>query len=136
MRPLDEKDKELVGLACECAKEFSTVRWHGRRLSGVGSALRTASGEVFTGPNIDHPESSPCSMCAEYTALGKAYSEGHTEIKTIVAAWHHEGREGIIPPCGRCREFMRLFGNPWVIIETSEGPRKARLDEIHPYAPE
>lgn len=136
MRPLDEKDRELVDLAREVAKRFSSVRWNGEKLSGVGCALRTKDGDIFSGPNIDHPESAPCSMCAEYTALGKAYSEGHTEVETIVACWHKNGDDGVIPPCGRCKEFMRLFGNPWVIIETDEGPRKARLDEIHPYAPE
>lgn len=136
MRPLDQEDMELVETACEVAKRFSSVRWNGKRLSGVGSALRTKDGEVFSGPNIDHPESAPCSICAEYTALAKAYSEGHTKVDTIVACWHKNGDDGIIPPCGRCKEFMRLFGNPWVIIKTDDGPRKARLDEIHPYAPE
>ena len=136
MMPLDEMDKELVDLACEVARKFSEVEWNGERLSGVGSALRTISGDVFTGPNIDHPDSAPCSMCAEYTALGTAYSEGHTEVETIVACWHKEGEGGIIPPCGRCKEFMRLFGNPWVIIDTDEGSRKARLNEIHPHTPE
>lgn len=135
MMPLSQEDEELVGIAGDVAKRFSNVRWNGERLSGVGSALRTKDGEIFAGPNIDHPESSPCSICAEYTALAKAYSEGHTEVDTIVACWHKNEEGRIIPPCGRCKEFMRLFGNPWVIIETEEGPRKAKLDEIHPYAP-
>jgi cytidine deaminase len=78
-----------------------------RRLSpsaeagGVGSALITASGKIFTGVCIDVA----CSIgfCAEHTAIGTMITSGESRIETIVAVnWDKK----ILPPCGRCREMI------------------------------
>jgi cytidine deaminase len=78
-----------------------------RRLSGfaeaggVGAALLTESGRVFTGVCID----TACSMgfCAEHAAAAAMVAAGESRVARMIAvAW--DGR--IVPPCGRCREFI------------------------------
>jgi len=129
MRKLSEKDKELIKEAKKVARKFSKVKWEGQRLSTVGAALRTKDGKIYSGPDICHPQSGSSSICAEFTALSKAYSEGHTEIDSIVAyCYVNEKVKKILSPCGICREFLRLFGNPWIILDTK---KKAKLNEIH-----
>lgn len=67
----------------------------------VAAAIETDQGHIYTGANIDVP----CSMgfCAEHAAIAAMVTAGETHIVRLVAV-HHEGR--IIPPCGRCREFV------------------------------
>ena len=42
-------------------------------------------------------------FCAEHNAIGTMITEGESAIVTIVAI-NHSGN--ILPPCGRCREFI------------------------------
>lgn len=67
----------------------------------VACAPETKSGKVFTGICIDMP----CSLgfCAEQAAIAQMLKSGETEISKIIAV----DRKGkILPPCGRCREFI------------------------------
>ena len=78
-----------------------------RRLSqhvevgGVGCALVTDKGNVYVGVCID----TACGMgfCAEHAAVASMITAGESKIVTIVAV-NSDGK--IIPPCGRCREFI------------------------------
>ena len=67
----------------------------------VACALVTADGNIYTGINID----TACSMgfCAEANAIGSMVTNNESVIKQVVAV---SANHGIIPPCGRCREFM------------------------------
>lgn len=67
----------------------------------VAAAIETADGHVYTGVNID----TPCSMgfCAEHAAIAAMVTAGESRIVRLVAV-HHSGR--VVPPCGRCREFV------------------------------
>lgn len=67
----------------------------------VASALVTPAGNVYVGVCID----TACSMgfCAEHTAIGAMITAGESAIATIVAVNRH-GQ--VLPPCGRCREFI------------------------------
>ena len=78
-----------------------------RRLSpeaeagGVSAALLTESGKVYTGVCID----TACSMgfCAEHAAAAAMITAGENRVvKMIAVNW--DGK--ILPPCGRCREFI------------------------------
>lgn len=78
-----------------------------RRLSptveagGVGAALVTMRGNVFTGVCID--AASGVGFCAEHSAIAAMVTAGESRILSIVAV----DRDGsILPPCGRCREFV------------------------------
>jgi cytidine deaminase len=92
--------------------------------------LRTLNGRVFQGVNIEVEGSAPCSMCAEYAAIGAMVSEGENQIDTIVAA---NGRKNaILPPCGQCRQLLREFGNPYVILKLRGKLVKTRLSQLYP----
>lgn len=68
---------------------------------GVGAALLTDNGNVYTGVCID----TACSMgfCAEHAAAAAMITAGEHRVLKMVAV-HCEGM--ILPPCGRCREFI------------------------------
>ena len=78
-----------------------------RRLSqeaeagGVGAALLTESGRVYTGVCID--TSSSMGFCAEHAAAAAMITAGENRVVKMVAV-NWDG--GILPPCGRCREFI------------------------------
>lgn len=68
---------------------------------GVGAAILAGNGKVYTGVNID----TACSMgfCAEHAAAAAMISDGESSVLKMIAV----GKDGnIMPPCGRCREFI------------------------------
>lgn len=95
----------------------------------VAAALRTPENKVFCGVNIEVEGSTPCSMCAEYTAIGRMLSEGYEKIETITAVGI---KHGVLPPCGKCRQLISVFGNPYVIVKTIEKLGKVKLTELYP----
>ena len=70
----------------------------------VGAALRTASGRIFTGVNVENA-AYPTSICAERTAVFKAVSEGEREFEIIAVVTDNGGS-----PCGSCRQVLSEFG--------------------------
>jgi cytidine deaminase len=67
---------------------------------GVGAAIRTAQGNIYTGICIDL--GSGLGFCAEVAAMAQMLTQRETQIDTVVAVtW-----DRILPPCGRCRETM------------------------------
>jgi cytidine deaminase len=68
---------------------------------GVGAAILAESGNVYTGVCID----TACSMgfCAEHAAAAAMITAGESRVLRMIAV----GWDGhIMPPCGRCREFI------------------------------
>jgi cytidine deaminase len=70
----------------------------------VGSALRTRSGRIYTGVNVENA-AYPQTMCAERVAIFKAVSEGEKEFEVIAVVTDNGGS-----PCGGCRQVMAEFG--------------------------
>ena len=68
---------------------------------GVGAALLAANGLVYTGVCIDIA----CSIgfCAEHAAAAPMITAGENRVLKMVAV-NWDGQ--ILPPCGRCREFI------------------------------
>jgi cytidine deaminase len=55
---------------------------------------------------IDTP--SGMGFCAEHAAIAAMITAGESRIDMIVAVWRDaDGSIVVLPPCGRCREFMR-----------------------------
>lgn len=79
----------------------------GDRLFGdVAAALDTVTGQRHVGVCIDTP--SGTGFCAEHAAIAAMVTAGEYRIARIVAVWRdEEGRLYVVPPCGRCREFIR-----------------------------
>ncbi len=67
---------------------------------GVAAALETASGRIYTGINLDLA----CGIgtCAEHAAIAEMLKARETAIRRIVAI----DDEGVLAPCGRCRELI------------------------------
>ena len=82
----------------------------------VGAALRTKTGRLFTGVNVENA-AYPQTMCAERVAIFKAVSEGETEFEVIAVVTNTGGS-----PCGGCRQVMAEFGlDTIVLIADGEG---------------
>ena len=75
---------------------------HDFTVGDVGCALLTGSGKLHLGVCID--VSGGIGFCAEHSAIASMITHGENSIGKIVAI-AADGR--ILPPCGRCREFMR-----------------------------
>ena len=75
----------------------------------VGAALRTKSGKVYVGCNIENHGIQ--GICAERTAFAKALSEGEREFESITVVGSPKGKEPTekCMPCGYCRQFMSEF---------------------------
>ena len=106
-----------------------------RRLSdeaeagGVGAALLAESGKVYTGVCID--TSSSMGFCAEHAAAAAMVTAGESRVvKMIAVLW--DGK--ILPPCGRCREFISQLhpNNPEAEVIVSE-EKIVLLRELLPY---
>ena len=76
----------------------------------VGAALRTKSGRLYTGVNIENA-AYPHTMCAERVAMFKAVSEGETEFEVIAVVTNNGGS-----PCGGCRQVMAEFGLDTLVL--------------------
>ena len=85
---LGKADKELITAATAAIKQRYRNDWQ-----EVGAALRTRSGKVFTGINLD-AYLGRMAVCAEAVALGRAFVDlGDAGIETIVAVRHPEPEE-------------------------------------------
>ena len=99
-------DRELVDAATAAIKQRYRNDWQ-----EVGAALRTRSGKLFTGVNLD-AYLGRMAVCAEAVALGRAFVElGDDGIETIVAVRHPPPDEKdqsirVVSPCGACRELI------------------------------
>lgn len=78
-------------------RQIADNAWAG----SVAAALLSASGLIYTGVCID--VCSGMGFCAEHAAIAAMITAGESRIAKIVAI----NKDGVIPPCGRCREFMR-----------------------------
>jgi cytidine deaminase len=96
---------------------------------GVGAALLSESGRVYTGVCID--TASSMGFCAEHAAAAAMLTAGESRVsKMIAVGW--DGR--ILPPCGRCREFIRQLhtDNLSTEVRVGEGVVVTRR-ELLPY---
>ena len=76
----------------------------------VGAALRTKTGRIFTGVNVENA-AYPQTMCAERVAVFKAISEGENEIEVISVVTDNGGS-----PCGGCRQVLAEFGLDTIVL--------------------
>jgi cytidine deaminase len=116
-------DQELVALAQAARGKAYAPYSH----YDVGAALLTASGQVFTGCNVEN--AAYMTICAERTAIVKAVSEGQREFTAIAVATRDGGS-----PCGACRQAMREFAPHLRVLLTDDTGhvRQFTLDQLLP----
>ena len=97
---------------------------------GVGAAILTRAGSIYTGVCID----TACSlgMCAERAAIAAMLTGGESQIEKVVAIMP-DGRVG--PPCGACQELMMQLdaesGSIEILLDY-ETKRTCTLGELTP----
>jgi cytidine deaminase len=95
--------------------------------ASVGAALLTTKGNLYTGVNID--VACGIGFCAEHSAIAEMLKNRETQIKMIVAV----NKEGILPPCGRCRELLFQINNENIHTKVYLSKEKyVTLDELLP----
>ena len=91
--------KELIKEAQNVLGEFE-LSSKDHSAASVAAALVSSKGNLYTGINID--VDCGIGFCAEHAAVAQMLKHRETQIDMIVAL----DSEGIIPPCGRCRELL------------------------------
>ena len=85
----------------------------------VGAALRTPSGEVFAGCNVENV-AYPEGTCAEAGAIAAMCAAGHYDIAEVAVI---ADSPSPVPPCGGCRQKLAEFarGEAPVTLATTSG---------------
>ncbi|MFA5250562.1 MAG: cytidine deaminase [Parachlamydiales bacterium] len=97
----------------------------------VGAALKTASGKIFSGCNVENA-SYGLTICAERSAVFSAIATGSRDLTAIVVATKDGGA-----PCGACRQVLNEFNPEMTVILIDEaGAIKNcfKLNELLPTA--
>ena len=99
------------------------------KAASVACALRTSSGNIYTGVNMDL--SCGIGFCAEHSAVARMLEARETHITEIVAVWD-DGH--IFPPCGRCRELLLQVNEANLETRVMLSPLEVRtLAELMPF---
>ena len=130
---LSPQDIELMEVARAVIRRRYRNDWQ-----EVGAALRTRTGRIFTGVNLD-AYLGRMAVCAEAVALGQMVTEvGETGIDIIVAVRHPRTSEAdqaiaVVSPCGSCRELIWDYDrNARVVVPGENGPTVASIGELLP----
>ena len=99
----------------------------------VGAAIRTASGRVFTGVNVENA-AYPEGTCAEAGAIAAMVAAGETRIAEIAVIG--DGPEPV-SPCGGCRQKIAEFAPPGVDVTMANlrgDTLTLKIEELLPFA--
>lgn len=108
----NEERQQLIQLAM-AARRYAYAPYS---RYAVGAALRTASGRLYTGCNIENA-AYPTGICAERVAVFKAVSDGERQFDVLAVVTANGGY-----PCGACRQVLAEFGlETIVLIADGEG---------------
>ena len=101
-------------------------------VGNVGCALVSEKGKIYTGVCLD--TGSGMGFCAEASAIAAMITAGEMKIQKIVAVWQDGGDVYVLPPCGRCREFIVFFDKENLNTEVILGKDKlVKLSELLPH---
>ena len=99
----------------------------------VGAAVRTATGRIFAGCNVENA-AYPQGSCAEAGAISAMVAAGESQIVAVLTVCDGEA---IGTCCGGCRQRLREFaaGDTPIYAAGPEGVRATfTLDELLPHS--
>ncbi len=99
----------------------------------VGAAIRTASGRIFAGSNVENV-SYPEGICAEAAAIAAMVTAGERDIAEVLTI---ADGELVTTCCGGCRQRLAEFAGPDTPVHAAgpEGIRRTfTLGELLPAA--
>ena len=99
----------------------------------VGAAIRTASGRVFSGCNVENL-AYPQGTCAEAGAIAAMCAAGEREIAEVLVI---ADAPDPVPPCGGCRQKLSEFAGaevPVTMMTTDGLERTMTMDALLPGA--
>ena len=96
----------------------------------VGAALRTSSGKIFGGCNVENATYG-LTICAERVAIFKAISEGQHKFDALAVV---TDTDSLTPPCGACRQLIWEFcGDLPVVMANLQGKvEELRMSQLFP----
>ena len=98
----------------------------------VGAAIKTASGKIYTGSNIESA-SYGLTVCAERVAIWKAVSEGEREFESLAVV---ADTDKLTSPCGACRQIIWEFCGdiPVTLINLRDETQTISMKNLLPLA--
>ena len=99
----------------------------------VGAALRTASGALFAGCNVENA-AYPVGACAEAGAIGAMIFGGERQIAEILVLGSGPDK---IAPCGACRQRIAEFSSATTLVHLADESRSIQsypLESLLPHA--
>ncbi len=109
---MNSEDKALFDLA-KIASESAYAPYSGYK---VGAALKTASGKIYLGCNVENASYS-LTICAERNAIFQAVAQGETKFSELAVFVQSDK---LFPPCGACRQVISEFSDDIRIIYGNE----------------
>ncbi len=98
----------------------------------VGAALRTDTGRIFAGCNVENA-AYPMGSCAEAGAIAAMVLAGERRIVEVLVLGDGEP---LCTPCGGCRQRLREFGHSPTLVVHVASPEALRarftLEELLP----
>lgn len=126
------RTNELLPWAVELVEAARQVRERAHApYSGfsVGAAVRTKSGAVFVGCNVENA-SYGGTVCAERNAIAAAVAAGEREIVDVAVFTEAESPT---MPCGLCRQvILELGADARIVAATSSACKYSTLRELLP----
>jgi cytidine deaminase len=113
-------DQEL-GALLDAARAVQAHAYAPYSRFAVGVALRTGSGRVFVGCNVENA-AYPEGTCAEAGAIAAMAAAGERSIDVLVTLCDGEA---LSTPCGGCRQKIREFAHAGTVVHAA-GPDGVR----------
>ena len=99
----------------------------------VGAAVLDMQGRIHAGCNVENA-AYPQGVCAEAGALSAMVLAGGTQLRAVLVMGNGDG---LVTPCGGCRQKIREFAGPDTPILIAN-PQQVRasftLDELLPHS--
>jgi cytidine deaminase len=124
---LSDADRALIDAAREVQKHSHAPisRYY------VGSAVRTTSGDVYVGCNVENivlPET----ICAEKNALYSAVAAGERNFDAVAV---YTNSVPPASPCGSCRQVLYAWGVRRILLANDDGDLlEMNIEDLLPHA--